>query len=158
MRHGFFLNVFLGLVWTFLQGELQAANFLVGLVLGYLVIVFSRHILGQDAYVRKVIQVLQFIGFTLWEIFRASLALAWIIIHPRLTLYPAIVAVPIDAHTDMEIVVLSNLITLSPGTLTLDVSDDRKTLYVHTMVLQDPEQFRRELKQGFERRVLEVMR
>lgn len=158
MRHSFFLNIFLALVWTFLQGELQASNFIVGLVLGYLIIAASQHIMGRRAYVMKVIQVVRFVIFTLWEIFRASLALAWVIVQPRLTLCPGIVAVPLEACTDMEIAVLANLITLSPGTLTLDVSDDRRTLYVHTMLLEDPEEFRRELKNGFERRVLEVMR
>ena len=53
---------------------------------------------------------------------------------------------------------LANSITLTPGTLGLDVSEDRKTLYVHSMWVDDPDEVRREIKQGFERRVLELMR
>jgi multicomponent Na+:H+ antiporter subunit E len=68
------------------------------------------------------------------------------------------VAVPLDARTDAEIVLLANLITLTPGTLSLDLSDDRTVLYVHAMYLTDPDELRREIKEGFERRVLEVLR
>ena len=63
-----------------------------------------------------------------------------------------------DAHTDAEITALANLITLTPGTLSVDVSPDRSALYVHVMDLGDRRRFTRAIKQGLERRVLEVMR
>lgn len=158
MVRSFLLNIFLALVWTFLQGELQGSNFAVGMVLGYLVIAISQQVLGTSAYVRKVGQVVRFILFALWEIFTASLALAWLIVQPRVQLRPAIVAIPLDAETDLEIASVASLLTLSPGTLSLDVSTDRRTLYVHTIDLDDADMFRREIKRGLERRVLEVMR
>lgn len=158
MLRSFLLNIFLALVWTFLQGELHASNFAIGLVLGYLVIAISQRILGNVAYVLKVVQVFGFVVFVFWEIFTASLALAWLIVQPRLQLRPAVVAIPLDANSDLEIATLANLLTLSPGTLSLDVSTDARTLYVHTMVLDDPDEFRREIKEKMERRVLEVMR
>jgi multicomponent Na+:H+ antiporter subunit E len=72
------------------------------------------------------------------------------------TMRPGVVAVPLELQTDAAITLLANLITLTPGTLSLDVSADRRVLYVHTMYLDDVEQFRREIKEGFERRVIEV--
>ncbi len=66
-------------------------------------------------------------------------------------------AVPLDARTDGQIAVLSNLISLTPGTLSLDVSPDRRTLYVHAMSVSSPDVLRREIKEGFERRVLEAL-
>ena len=69
-----------------------------------------------------------------------------------------VIEVPIEAKTDLEITLLANLITLTPGTLTLDVAPDRKSLYVHAMFVDDPEQIRAEIKNGMERRLLEVMR
>lgn len=158
MTRSFLLNIFLALVWTFLQGELRGGHFVVGLVLGYLVIAIGERALGQTTYVRKVVQVFRFVGFVLWEIFTASLSVAWLIVQPRPELRPGVVAVPLDARSELEIALLANLITLSPGTLTLDISDDRRTLYVHTMVLDDPQEFRASIKNGFERRVLEVLR
>jgi multicomponent Na+:H+ antiporter subunit E len=71
---------------------------------------------------------------------------------------PGVVAVPLDARTDAEITLLANLITLTPGTLSLDVSADRSFLYVHAMYVDDVNDVKRQIKDGFERRLLEVMR
>ncbi len=158
MYRPFLLNIFLALVWTFLQGELHGRNFAAGLLLGYLVIAASHRVLGTTAYVRKVSQVLGFLGFVLWDIFTASLAIAWIIIQPKLQIRPGIIAIPLDVETDVEIVVVANLLTLSPGSLSLDVSSDRRTLYVHAMTLDDAGTFSAGVKNNLERRVSEVLR
>jgi len=72
---------------------------------------------------------------------------------------PGVVAIPLDARTEVEITVLSNLITMTPGSLSLDVSADRRVLYLHTMYGgDDPDRLREEIKTKFERRVLEVLR
>ena len=65
---------------------------------------------------------------------------------------------PLDAKTDAEITLLANVVTLTPGTLSLDVSPDRSTLYVHAMFLESPEALRRDIKEGFEKRILELLR
>ncbi|MFA7626264.1 MAG: Na+/H+ antiporter subunit E, partial [Candidatus Kapaibacterium sp.] len=64
----------------------------------------------------------------------------------------------LDAETDSEITLLANIITLTPGTLSIDLSEDRKKLYVHAMYIQDIEKTKYELKNEFEKRLLEVMR
>lgn len=158
MLNSFLLNIFLALVWTFLQGELQARNFAIGMIVGYLIIAVSQRVLGNSAYAQKAPQVVSFLLYVLWDIFTASLSLAWIIVHPRLQIRPGVVAIPLDAETDMEIVTMANWITLSPGSVSLDVSTDRRTLYVHAMVLEDADEFRRTVKEEVERRVLEVTR
>jgi multicomponent Na+:H+ antiporter subunit E len=66
-----------------------------------------------------------------------------------------VVAIPLEAESDLSISLLANLITLTPGSLTLDVSEDRKVLYVHTMYAEDIDQLRLGIK-DLERRVLEV--
>ena len=71
---------------------------------------------------------------------------------------PGIVAIPLEARTDDEITLLANVISLTPGTLSLDVSDDRKVLYIHAMFIDDEQQLRDEIKSGFERRLLDVLR
>ena len=80
------------------------------------------------------------------------------IVTPRHRARPGVVAVPLDARGDAEITLLANLVSLTPGSLSLDVSDDRCTLFVHVMFLDDPEATRREIKDGFERRVVELLR
>ena len=73
-------------------------------------------------------------------------------------LHPAIIAFPLTVTSDAEITLLANLITLTPGTLSLDVSDDRQFLFIHAIDVIDREAFIRDLKDGFERHVLEVFR
>ena len=69
-----------------------------------------------------------------------------------------VIGIPIKAQTDLEITVLANLITMTPGTLSLDISPDRKTLYVHAMYIRDPEALRRDIQENFEPRVLALLR
>ena len=154
----FLLNIFLAMIWTLLQGRLSTADVIVGFVLGYLIIGVSQRLLGSGNYSRKVVQVLSFMAYVGWDIFTASLALAWLTLQPKLKLSPAVIAIPLDVKTDFEIVVLANLIALSPGTLSLDVSNDKGTIFVHTISHDDPDVFRAAIKDGMERRVLEGMR
>ncbi len=73
---------------------------------------------------------------------------------------PGVIAIPLDARTDVEITMLANLITLTPGSVSLDLSEDKRTLYVHAMYIDggDVEAYRRSVKEGLERRVLELLR
>ena len=67
------------------------------------------------------------------------------------------VAVPLDSRDETEIALLAKLLTLTPGSVTLDVAADRSVLYVHTMFVDDPDAVRAEIKNGFERRVRELL-
>jgi multicomponent Na+:H+ antiporter subunit E len=69
-----------------------------------------------------------------------------------------VVAIPLDARSDAEILLLSALINITPGSVTIDVADDRSTLYVHVMHMETVEQTRQEIKDGFERRVIQLFR
>jgi len=86
----------------------------------------------------------------------ANLRVAHDVLTPRHHMTPGIVAVPLELESDLQITLLANLITLTPGTLSLHVSDDRRTLYVHAMYIRDPAELVREIKEGFEKRVMEV--
>jgi multicomponent Na+:H+ antiporter subunit E len=94
----------------------------------------------------------------LWEILLANLRVAYDVLTPRHRMRPGVIAVPLDARSDAEITLLANLITLTPGSLCLDVSGDRQTLYIHAMYIEDIPTVRRKVKASFERRILEVMR
>jgi multicomponent Na+:H+ antiporter subunit E len=69
-----------------------------------------------------------------------------------------VLAIPLDAVTDLEITAFANLISLTPGTLSLDVSTDRRVLFIHAMYAGDADQTRRDIKQGLERRLLGLVR
>ncbi|OKL41634.1 Na+/H+ antiporter subunit E [Pontibacter flavimaris] len=112
----------------------------------------------RRSYFRKVPKLAYFIAFFLKELLVANLKIAYDIITPNYRLQPTVFALPLKASTDLEITLLANLIGLTPGTISLDVSDDRSTLYVHTLYLRhgDVEQLKLHIKNGFERRILEL--
>jgi multicomponent Na+:H+ antiporter subunit E len=154
----FLFNIGLALVWAALTGVFSPANLLVGFGLGYFTLFLARRVLGPSAYFVKVQQVLSFVVFFLWELLVANLRVAADVLTPQAHMRPRIIAVPLDARTHAEITFLANLISLTPGTLSLDVSTDRRVLFIHAMYAADPEAVKREIKEGLERRVLALMR
>lgn len=154
----FLLNLLLALVWLALTGEFTPRNFTMGFVAGYLVLRVTRRVLPPTRYFSRILQVLRFFGFFMWELFKANVRVAYDILTPRHHMRPGVVAIPLDVSSEAEISLLANLITLTPGSLSLDVSADRRVLYVHTMYLDDVESFRARIKQGFERRIMELLR
>ncbi len=75
------------------------------------------------------------------------------VLRPRTTIQPAVVAIPLDITSDAEILLLSALINITPGSVTIDLSEDRRTLFVHVMHMTSPEASRLDIKTGFEQRV-----
>lgn len=154
----FLLNTLLALAWIALTGTFTPANFAIGFAIGVVLLWLTQRLMPPSNYFRKAPQVVGFILFFLWELVIANLRMAVIVLSPRPAIRPAVVAIPLDARSDAEITLLANLITLTPGSLYLDVSQDRCVMYVHTMHVDDLDAFRRSIKEGFERRVMEVLR
>lgn len=153
----FFLNVLLAFVWAMLIEEINLTNLLVGFALGYLILHAVRRALGPSAYFGKVWKAIRFVGFFLKELVVSNLILAYDVLTPHMNLMkPRVLAVPLDVKTDAQITALANLISLTPGTLSLDVSTDKRALYIHFMYAEDAEKARREIKKGLERWVLDL--
>jgi multicomponent Na+:H+ antiporter subunit E len=153
----FLLNVLLALAWVALTEQFTPVNFAIGFGLGYLMLWLAQRTTGALNYFVKVPQVIRLALFFLWELILANLRAAFSVLAPRNRLRPGVIAVPIDVRSDAEATLLANLLTLTPGTLSLDVSADRKILYLHAMHVDDADRFRREIKEGFERRLREVL-
>lgn len=154
----FLLNLLLALVWTALLGRVGGPQFVLGFVVGYLLLWLARPMLGPTGYFEKLPRTVMFTLYLVWQLVKSNVRVAWDVLTPKAYRKPGIVGIPLAARSDAEITLLANLITLTPGTLSLDVSDDRGTLYVHAMFVDDPDALRREIKDGFERRVLELLR
>jgi multicomponent Na+:H+ antiporter subunit E len=152
------LNIALGLAWAALTGVFTPTNLLVGFVLGYLMLLATRRALGPSPYFRKVRQAVGFAAFFLVELILANLRVAADVVTPTHYMRPRVLAVPLDAVTDTEITALANLISLTPGTLSLDVSSDRRVLYIHAMYADEAEAARRQIKDTLERRLLALIR
>jgi multicomponent Na+:H+ antiporter subunit E len=146
--------ILMALAWAALQGEVTTANLLVGFVLGYAVLaLLARGGVLPSAYQTRVGRALGLAAFFLWELVVANLRVAGDVLSPRTTIRPAVVAIPLDITSDAEILLLSALINITPGSVTIDLSEDRRTLFVHVMHMTSPEASRLEIKSGFEQRV-----
>ena len=154
----FLLNITLALTWAALTGAFNPANLMIGFGLGYLTLFVANRALGPSDYFVKVRQAISFTLFFLWELLLANLRVAYDVLTPRHHMQPRIIAIPLDARTDAEITALAYFISLTPGTLSLDVSADRRVLFIHAMYAPDAEALRREIKLGLERRLLDLMR
>jgi multicomponent Na+:H+ antiporter subunit E len=155
---GFLWNLLLAFIWAMMGGQFTLSHLFVGFVLGYGILLLAQRIVGTGDYAWRVWRLISFVLFFLWELLLANLRVAHDVATPSLHMRPGVVAIPLEARTDVEITLLANLLALTPGTLSLDVSDDRRTLYIHAMFIGDPEHLRRSVKDGFERRLLEVLR
>ena len=152
-------NILLAVAWAALQGEFSLSQLLLGYGLGYVLIAaLARGGVISPAYPNKVRAVLELLAFLFKQFLVANLRMAIDVIGPTARINPAIVRVPLDATEEYEILLLATLINLTPGSIALDVTSDRKALYVHVMHVTTPEAVRAEIKTGFERRVLEVLR
>ncbi len=150
------LHVMMALLWAALTGDLSLVNVAGGFMVGFLVLVLARGALGSQRYVTRLPRVLGFLVYFLGLLVQANLRVALLVLTPRLRAQPAIVAIPLDIRDELAITTLANLITLTPGTLSLDVSSDRRVLYVHAMFVRDVEVFRQGIKAGLERRVQDL--
>lgn len=108
---------------------------------------------------RRTAAVFGLLAYFLYDLVASSLRVAWDVLTPAARARPAVLRVPLEARSDMEILLTANLISLTPGTLSMDVSEDRSTLLVHSMFGgADFQSTRQGLKDGMERKVLEAMR
>ena len=117
-----------------------------------------RRFWPHDFYLRKLWSILMLLLLFLSELFKSSVTVIGQIIRPKLNVRPGIFAYSTELKSDWEITVLSCLICLTPGTLTLEVSREGQTLYIHAMDIEDVEELSNQIRGTFERAIKEVTR
>lgn len=157
MKNQFLSNILLTFVWVALTGDFSVENYIFGFFLNFLILwlISVKH--KRSTYFLIVPKVIILLLTFLYELIKANLEVAYEVITPKFTMTPGIIMVPLDVKSDIGITLLANMISLTPGTLSLDVSNDKKVLFVHAMYLKDREKFIRGIKNGFERRIMEVL-
>lgn len=153
-------NIIFALLWGVLLGPFTPANLVAGFAIGFVLIWIAGGARpGAARYVRRARALASLIGFTAVELVKSNLTVAWYTVSSLKKLRPGVLAIPLAPDsTDEEITLLANLITLTPGTLSLDVSEDRSALYVHFMNAENAGALVESIKSGFERRIREVTR
>lgn len=150
------LNLLLALTWMALTGQFDPINFIAGFLISYLLLRLVRRPGESLAYFRKAILLIRFLGFYLKELLLANFRVARAVLSLKPRLSPAVLAIPLENQSDLAVTLLGNLITLTPGTLALDVSTDHSVMYVHAMQAEDIDRVRLDIK-NLEARVLEVV-
>ena len=156
VRYVLLINLLLAAVWPAFQPDPSASDFFVGFVLGFVLLALLHRNYG-----RRMFAGVAFVLFLIVAIIKSSFQVAGLILSPKLQLDQGIIAIPMAAESPLEIAVLATAITLTPGTLSVDVGRDgsgQQVLYVHNLVIGDPEAMRTEIKESFERRILRVTR
>jgi len=152
----YFNNVLLALVWAALTGSFTIANIVFGLLLGSLALYLVREQLEPRRGRRRAGRILSLAVLFIKELILSGWRVARLVTSPRMDLRPGIFAYPLKVSSDFEITLLANLITLTPGTLSVEVSDDRRTLFVHAIDCSDVEKTVHEIRDGFERKIEEA--
>lgn len=155
---GLFWNILLASCWMILTGSFAATNYIFGFALGYLVIALLHlRVPVLKGYPRRLPRFFVFLVFYIWELVLSNIKVAADIVTPLWHMKPGVIRFPLKAKTDLEITMVANFISLTPGTLVLDVSEDKTALFVHAMFLDDEQQVMESLRE-LEQRLLRVVR
>ena len=155
---GLLWNLLLATCWMFLTGSFEVINYAFGFFVGYLVIaLIHSHVPALASYPQKLPRLLAFFIYFFRELVVSNVKVATDIVTPPWHMQPGVVRFRTNAHGDLEITILANLISLTPGTLVLDVSEDKTTLFVHAMFLHDEAKVEEDLRH-LEQRLLQLVR
>lgn len=150
------LSLILALVWVLLSNAPSAASLILGLLLGWLIPLFTRHFWPERVVIRHPLTLLRFIAVVLSDIVTANFIVAGLILRGPRQLRPCFLRLPLELQSDLAISLLSNTICLTPGTVSAELSDDRRYLLIHALSTDDPEAVLRTIKQRYEAPLKEV--
>lgn len=152
------LVLVLAIIWGAVTGSFAIMNLLLGVGIAVVAMFFIRDRVARPDLLLRLWRIIALIGLFLFELVVSATRVAVLVASPRMRqqIRPAIFAYPLTVTSDAEITLLASLITLTPGTLSIDVSKDRKTLYVHALELHDENETIESIRTGFEAKIIEV--
>ncbi len=151
------LTLILAVVWILLQNEISAGMVVFGIILG-IIIPWMTSIWWPDTPKGfRLGKMIGYSGIVIWDIIIANIQVAWIVLTvPNAKLKPAWIVVPLKLTQPEAITILAGTITLTPGTVSADLSDEGHSLLVHVLHTDDPDGVREDIKDRYERRLLEI--
>jgi len=150
------LNMLIAVIWMFLQNSYAISSLIVGYVIGMIVLFILRRFLTFDFYLRRVWAIIKLLVLFLSELIKANIDVVKIVLKAKMDFQPGIVAVPTKLESDLEVSILAALITLTPGTVSMEFSDDSKIIYVHAIDVPDKEEMIDQVQNTFEKAIMEV--
>ncbi len=151
------LTLTLIVVWQMLVNKLTLGNLLLGTILGLIIPVITSPYWPNRPRLRSVPRIIGYVLLVIWDIIVANVQVAYIILFKaNANIKPAWISIPLDIRTPEAITVLAGTITLTPGTVSSDLSADGRSLLVHCLDAPDPEAVRDDIKNRYERRLKEI--
>jgi multicomponent K+:H+ antiporter subunit E len=150
------LTPILAVIWLLLNNSIAPGQIVLGLLLGWLIPLFTLRFWPETVRIRKPRVLARFLAVFILDVFVANLAVARRILGDPARLRPAFIEVPLDLKSDLAISFLANTICLTPGTVSARLSPDRRTLLVHALDAPDPDAVRAGIKARYEAPLKEV--
>jgi multicomponent K+:H+ antiporter subunit E len=151
------LTLLLAVVWILLQNDLTAGMAVFGVILGVVIPLMTAAWWPDRPGGFRVARMIPYVLMVLWDILIANVQVAWIVLtKPNSRLRPAWIVVPLDLVQPEAITVLAGTITLTPGTVSADLSNEGHSLLVHVLHTDDPDGVRDDIKNRYERRLKEI--
>lgn len=152
-----FLTVLLTVVWVVLQNSVTAGMVVFGVILGIIIPRMTAVWWPDRPSGIRPGKMLKYCLLVMWDIVVANIQVAWIVLtKPNAKLQPQWVEVPLDLRQPEAISILAGTITLTPGTVSADLSDEGHSLLVHALDAKDPQAVCDEIKDRYERRLKEI--
>jgi multicomponent Na+:H+ antiporter subunit E len=152
------LNIIIAIMWMFLSETYNFTSFLVGYILGIILLFVLQRFVPDSFYMKRTWKFFLLILLFVRELVLSNIEIVKHVYKPKMDMKPGIFALPIDVKTNFEITLLANLISLTPGTLSVVVSEDHTKIYIHAMDMPDVQESVNEIKNTFEKRIMEVTR
>ncbi|MFN3634078.1 Na+/H+ antiporter subunit E, partial [Exiguobacterium profundum] len=159
MAYQILINFFLAFIWMFLTGSFTTYGFLIGYLLGLLVIFMMRRFFresGTSFYFTRVIKLFKLLLIFSRELVMANFEVLRLVLSPKLEIQPGIFRYETTLKSGWKISLLSMLISLTPGTLVVQVSQDSKILYIHALHMPDKEALKQDIYDNFESSIKEA--
>jgi multicomponent K+:H+ antiporter subunit E len=144
------LTPILAAIWLLLNNSIAPGHILLGALLGWLIPLFTLRFWPGTTHIHRPVMLLRFIAIVLLDIVTANMAVAWRILHRPERLQPAFIEMPLALESDLAISFLANTICLTPGTVSAQLSQDRRTLLVHALDAPDPAAVLADMKTRYE--------
>ncbi|MEA3406380.1 MAG: Na+/H+ antiporter subunit E [Pseudomonadota bacterium] len=150
------LSFTLWLIWLLLNNTVAPGHMLLGAILAIIIPILTSSFWPERVCIRHFPTLLKFVGIVLWDILIANVIVAKLILGNKDRLQPTFMSIPLDLEHPLAISLLANTISLTPGTVSCDVSKDRKTLLVHGLDEDDPMVTINEIKERYEQPLKKV--
>ncbi|WP_042146058.1 Na+/H+ antiporter subunit E [Paucisalibacillus sp. EB02] len=152
------INIIIALMWMFLSESYTFASFIAGYIWGLLLVLLLNRFIPGRFYGIRVVKIIKLILIFIRELVLSNLSILKLIYTPKPEIEPGIFALPLEVKSNWEVTLLAHLISLTPGTLSVAVSDNNDTLFIHAMDIDEVDQSIQEIKDSFEKAILEVTR